>query len=667
MEIAKVRISKTTGVCIQRNRIPAGLAGATVSVEFADPAWEKLTKTVVFRGNTSRIAEFDGKTAVVPWEVLQTPGSWLYFGIWGHDSETGLQIPLIEVPVGCIESATDIHADTGTDPTLPVWADLKSRIEAQEKESPFGGGSFDPKPYGLPVLYLDGDITEISKENAVSLNYLYGERSGTCTLKWQGNSSLAYPKKNYTIKFDQEFEALEGWGAQKKYCLKADYIDFSHARNVVSAKLWGKIVKSRGSGTIEQIKTLVNGGAVDGFPCMMVINGQCAGIYNFNIPKAEWMFGMGSGTAEAILCAENYDFNQTALVDGTDLEIEYVTDENDTAWVAESLNRLVTAVRNSDGTDIDSTIAQYLDLESAIDYLIFTVMQCGTDNTRKNYILATYDGVKWFFSAYDMDGTWGLHWSGGKFYSAAANPTLSAGSVKGFANKHKLMNLLYTYKFDAIQKRYHELRETILSESGVEELFINYASAIPKALHDAEIRLWPAIPGTATNTVFQIINWYRNRCEAMDADIGEMEYTGTTYSPEIAGFVRMNGTISTSANYKRTDYLSLDGITTAEYVVFAKKDNQMATWALFDANKNWLASSDDEQGTDYYTTAPSGAALVYGLLHRELSIVELLQTYPSAAYIVMSTYNPANLYESFPNQDGKDVGWGSTEQYITLK
>ena len=75
----------------------------------------------------------------------------------------------------------------------------------------------DPTLYELPILYLNGETTGISKDNAVSLDYIYGDRTGSCTLKWQGNSSLAYPKKNYTIKFDEPFEAAEGWGAQKKY------------------------------------------------------------------------------------------------------------------------------------------------------------------------------------------------------------------------------------------------------------------------------------------------------------------------------------------------------------------------------------------------------------------------------------------------------------------
>ena len=41
-------------------------------------------------------------------------------------------------------------------------------------------------------------------------------------------------KKNFTVKFDQSL-GQGGWGQRKKHVLKANYIDFSHARNIVCA------------------------------------------------------------------------------------------------------------------------------------------------------------------------------------------------------------------------------------------------------------------------------------------------------------------------------------------------------------------------------------------------------------------------------------------------
>lgn len=623
--------------------------------------------------NQTTTSTEDGGTNVIT--VLLTDGKKSTFsvrngskGSTGPTGPTGATGP--QGPQGIQGSQGPVGPQGPQGPTGPQGP-KGEKGEKGEKGDP-GTVVFDPAAYGLPVLVLTGDVSAMSKDNAVTLEYAYGELRGSCTVKWQGNSSLSYPKKNYTVKFDQAFEAAEGWGVQKKYCLKADFIDFSHARNVVSAKLWGQIVRSRAQGTIEQIKALPNGGAVDGFPCVVTVNGEFTGVYNFNIPKDGWLFGMGTGQQEAIVCAENYTFDKAVVLDGTDLELEYVSDESNSAWVAESLNRLVTAVLNSDGTDIDTTVAQYLDIDSAIDYLIFTVLQLGNDNATKNAILATYDGVKWFFSVYDMDGTWGLKWDGKEFYSAAVNSGMAAGSLNGFARVHTLMNLLYTYKFEAIQKRYWELRSGAMSVENVEKVFTNYASAIHKTLLAEDARLWPTIPSTETNDVSQIVSWYRSRCGAMDEDVGVREETGERYVPEIDGFIRAGGTISTSTNFKRTDYLPLDGIVEAEYLSYVVYNESvtdaMSTWALFDADKKWITSSKDVYNKEEYAYPMygSGNMTQYGLLRKTISVTELLENYPDAKYIVLSTNHTAS-FEVARNTDNVDVGWGSEEQYITLR
>lgn len=513
--------------------------------------------------------------------------------------------------------------------------------------------AFDPTAYGLPVLYLAGNTAGMSKDNAVALDYVYGDHSGTASVKWQGSSSLAYPKKNYTIKFDNAFEAAPGWGEQKKYCLKANYIDHSHARNIVSARLWGDVVRSRemhialngslipddtaytyennvltanfnfndygaffladmnlpeagytitcdvffpegstdlelaayfkrldsgvdgmpkatataagvwetvsfpelwaaGSSTVvslsgyrtsgvkfrnirfnglygaesfsyapmNQIQDLPNGGAIDGFPVCVYINGQYTGLYTFNIPKDGWMFGLGGGTQECVLSAKNHSpatrFEAPALCDGSDFEIEYITDEANTAWVVESANRLISAVMNSNGTDIDSTIAKYLDIQSAIDFYIFTALQSGGDNVDKNYLLSTYDGGKWFFSTYDMDSTFGNDWTGKNYTSVKNAPTLL-----DFSNK--VMQLLRDYKTVDVKNRYNQLRSTVLSEDNVLLAFENFIAGIPSALYEHDTKLWPLIPGTKTNNISQIANFYRLRVQLLDAQIEQIK------------------------------------------------------------------------------------------------------------------------------------------------
>lgn len=374
---------------------------------------------------------------------------------------------------------------------------------------------FEPGKWGLPVLYLDGNISEMNKDTTATLDYKYGTHKGTCTLKWQGSSSLSYCKKNYTIKFDTPFEVKDGWGEQSHYCLKANYIDHSHSRNLVNAKLWGEIVKSRTPATTTMLTNLVNGGAVDGFPILIVMNGKFLGLYTFNIPKDGWMMGMGFGTNECILCAGNAcsanAFKAEAKLDGTDLDIEYITNEEDTAWALTSINNLINACINSDGTDLDTTIATMLDWQSAIDYYIFTVLICGHDMTLKNYLLSTFDGTKWYFGAYDMDCTYGLYFDGMTWLPAGRSPNFTS-----YANSHRVMELIKLYKKDELKARYATLRSNIMSESNIATHFANFAGQIPKVVYFEEAQRWPTLPNTATNDISQIRDYYRMRIAIAD-------------------------------------------------------------------------------------------------------------------------------------------------------
>ena len=156
--------------------------------------------------------------------------------------------------------------------------------------------SFEPGEKDIPRVYIDGTIPTTKNEVLATLKY----QSKTDTfnayikIKCQGTSSLSYPKKNFTIKMFED-EACEtklkknfrGWGNQNKFCLKANWIDFSHARNIGCARLWSEVVKSRDEyeNYPEEYKTSPNQGAVDGFPFLLYCNGHYWGRYTWNIPK----------------------------------------------------------------------------------------------------------------------------------------------------------------------------------------------------------------------------------------------------------------------------------------------------------------------------------------------------------------------------------------------
>lgn len=401
---------------------------------------------------------------------------------------------------------------------------------------------FDFSEYDVPVIYFEGDTAGMSKDNKVTLNYKYGDRSGTCTLKWQGSSSIQYPKKNYTVVFDNAFEAVSdtaankgdkaqiGWGVHDKYCLKADYIDFTHCRNNVSATLWGEIVKSR-SNASEALKALPNGGAVDGFPCFVVINGEWQGIYNFNIPKEDWMLGMsGTSEKEAILCGENASagnqYNAEASI-GADFSLEYNSDSFTEEEITASLNTMINAcIAVNNGEKNVDELEQYIDLNSVIDYYIFTVLVGGIDIFGKNQILATNDGVKWFMSAYDLDSTFGIYPDGKTFlHSGYVTGSLwSDVSFVSLAGRVGLYKVIYNHRHEQLIERYKALRKGAMSVSNVADLFNAHCKNIPYAAFDAEAELWKTIPSTSVSNIKQAIQWYTDRVTWVDNELGTQEY-----------------------------------------------------------------------------------------------------------------------------------------------
>ena len=383
----------------------------------------------------------------------------------------------------------------------------------------------------LPVLYFVGDYTAATKDkNEVNVEVRYvnpnGEEfSAYAKIKVQGSSSAAYAKKNYTVKlykdetYDKKLKYDFGWGKENKYVIKANWVDFSQARNVVSCRLWGDIVSSRAASDNQKrlaaLKT--NGGAIDGFPISVFMNGVFHGLYTLNVPKDEWMFGMEDSETEALIAADNWNstcfrsfigkFSEIANGDimSTDggWELRYCGSE-DYSWVAKSFDALISFVQNNDGEAFKQGISQHLDVDAAIDYFIFMYANCMHDNASKNMLWATYDGKTWIPSVYDQDGTFGQVWDGKRleepedYLPKVSNGKLDVNITYGPSIIPKgepyfiLWDKLLNNFTEEIIERYYELRKTTLSTKNMIAELKVFDDAIPESLYEAEIERWKA-------------------------------------------------------------------------------------------------------------------------------------------------------------------------------
>lgn len=368
----------------------------------------------------------------------------------------------------------------------------------------------------LKTLYLNGDITNMDKDNYVTLSYMYEYAPdsvwhGILECKWQGSSSLNYPKKNFTIKFATERTIKEAWGPQKKYVLKADWVDSSHARNNVGALLWGDVYRTRTEKNAT-LEALPNCGAIDGFPIQVVLNGEWIGIYNFNIPKDGWMMGMGNG---AIVCAENFAWEKDPLLDENVLSLEYKSDNYTEQEIYDSLNRIKTIVydnRDSLTSDnIDEILGPYLDIDSTIDYILFNSCMAGEDNGVRNWLLGTYDNIKWFFVPYDMDMTFGRY----PWYNTPFREPFTQLYNPGY-----VFTLMKALLPERVKARWEVLKQGPLSPGNVITRFANFMGLIPLSAYIEEDKKWqPTIQDhslTSTNNLSQISTWYMLTFDILD-------------------------------------------------------------------------------------------------------------------------------------------------------
>ena len=274
----------------------------------------------------------------------------------------------------------------------------------------------------LPRVYLVGDefsnMTKEKNEVAMQLAYRHSKNNfnANIKIKFQGSSSLSYPKKNFTIKMytDDTYgtklkKQFKNWGiSTNKYVLKANWIDRTHARNIISARIWGDIVKTR-----KNIPTFMqscpNSGAIDGFPVKLFVNGEYQGMYTFNLAKDAYLFNFTNDTNAFICCGES---NSGMFYNTTGWTVEY-PDVTPASWTT-LITNFVKFISNSTDEEFKTNFNQYADLASFIDYYIFAYSNCGLDSLGKNMIVASDTGDKLYASMYDLDSTWGLWWDGGK-------------------------------------------------------------------------------------------------------------------------------------------------------------------------------------------------------------------------------------------------------------
>lgn len=338
------------------------------------------------------------------------------------------------------------------------------------------------------------------------------EVSGYVTAKIMGTLSTQYPKKNYNIRFyaDEacsesiDVQFCQSWGAHSKYCMKANWIDVTQARNIVSARLVAKAQEK-----YDLFSGAPNYGQIDGFPVEVYVNGEYHGLYTMNIPKASWMLGLNKKNENHIaMMARGVDsqssvgfVKEAEVENGREWEIEVGPDETpeEIAYCFERLNRLIRFVKDSADEEFVAQFSEYLNLDACLNYYCFLYRSSAVDNKTKNMLLVTFDGLIWYPTLYDLDATWGLYFGGDGLYMPD----------ESFPNNHNSCLLWdrFAQLFGSeIKERYNELCSTVWSQENIEAAFTEFVNAIPAEAYARDREKWPALNELA-GSLEQIIEY----------------------------------------------------------------------------------------------------------------------------------------------------------------
>lgn len=332
----------------------------------------------------------------------------------------------------------------------------------------------------VPRIYITGALPETKQqgEYPVVLTYKSALETFTsyATLKVQGDSSTIYAKKNYTVKLFKNQERTNKdkhkflyWKAFNKFVLKANWIDITHSRNVVGARIWSDMVKTRSDydSLPDELLNSTNLGAIDGFPVMVFVNGYYYGRYAFNITKDN-MLNMDEDNPNHAMVQgqDNIDegckFRSTSTANWTD----ELTD--DLTHIKARWESILLFVSTASDSSFRANLSNYFSVPSLIDWYLFGFAFFSYDSFGKNQSYLTYDGNYFICSAYDMDSILNIFWSGympfqpeepWRPYLHHVYTNTTTGAHSGYEEGNYLFERL-AEQFDAeIRSRWAELRE----------------------------------------------------------------------------------------------------------------------------------------------------------------------------------------------------------------
>lgn len=320
------------------------------------------------------------------------------------------------------------------------------------------------------------------------------------------------------------------------------------------------------------VNILIDNGArcyPDGFPCIVHLNGSFYGVFSWALKKHRDNYMQNKSKPENIqLDGDIYDTfmyngnidwdvvngtkassgggkdgfefrNPKSLIciDGTkydaDTNRKELIDSSSKSYDSSNKNHILTnkvkayystlttyiptlkkmEEQSEESSAIKNKIQSFFDVDSLIDYLIFSDIVTNVDGFRKNWQWVTYNGVKWAVCPYDLDGIIG--WSGWNELSPTSDRNGNTLDLPtGWVIKY----------FDTeLCERYKTLRTDVLTAKNIFDLVNDWCSRVGASNFEKDLSKWPQTPELYSpfkekhiDNIYRVENWVIARLKKCD-------------------------------------------------------------------------------------------------------------------------------------------------------
>lgn len=361
------------------------------------------------------------------------------------------------------------------------------------------------EPENLPEIHISGDLNDLNLGDYSKAEITcYSEKGATelkkkIKIRYRGNRSFDYPKKNYSFKLKKGRE-LFGLNKSKRWKLNAEFVDKTMLRNKISYTLFREFSDSNVAAKIVYVN--------------LYVNKKYKGIYALTESIDQNMLQLGTKTSGAVLFKEppifypssehkkrfedfqNYSltsvrYNAFSKKARKKLAQNSYFNQRSPSLkqknYANEIYKITTFIfDSSDEVFTDRpTFNSHFKLENIVDWHLLLLVTNNGDGYYKNFYLSRSKfGEPFLFTPWDYDHSFGRDGDGEPSHE----------KVLDFKNMRLITRLLETNAFNYRQKlleRFIELKQkNILTVEHLHELIDNNAAVLEKDM-DANTKLWP--------------------------------------------------------------------------------------------------------------------------------------------------------------------------------